>query len=667
MTDILDLSSTNFASDEDVSSPVVLTFVVAGETTSEETFGYAVLYDPDAYNNTSFNAVIIVDLTTLPIPGGIPSEESFDHVFKPTATASLLAFGKPSFSRVVSVPGIVSAESISTIELKNIAVIGITSREVVSVPKIRIINDIPGTNVVVASQFPEFVREDHPRFITFIEAYYTWLESKQNILYEGRRLRDYRDVDTSVDEFVEQLFKQYMPTIPRDALADKTTLLKYIKQFYRAKGTEKSYKFFFRILYGANSDFYYPRMDILRASDGKWIQNKTIRIINVVGDVKKLLSQKIRGQNKNCTAFVERITGVQEGHITGYELFLNRSSVTGKFQPEETIVSEDGTVTATISPIPVTIDITNPGTGYEVGDVFAINGGQGGTAQVNIVGAVGEIKKITLLNYGLGYSTQTAPTINFTQPIKKIANPLSTKSSNQSTTPKVVAQGVVTIGSTTNYPGYYLNEDGQLSTTKYLHDGVYYQQFSYVTWVEESLSQYKELLRQLVHPAGLKHFGGVRIQDLIQAKLKNPGNRPIPITRHITVLPLTHRVYTQINTIVKQQMIREKRSFGLGASLHSIFRNRFKYKPFEQYDANIEMRGTGVNSEYYGVYDDLSNQKSSTPIKLFGHMRPIDIEKHTPWMPINMMPDSFIRAEFCLTLGSISLDSFFGSCLITQD
>ena len=666
MSDILDLANINIISQEVVSQPSVLFFVNTNSISSEESFGYGVLYDPDSYNIVDANEIKIVDLSTRPIPGGIPSQESFDHITIGQGIPAQTQFGATSLVRIIAVPSFstVSVGDVPRVELKNISIAGITTKEAFGIPKVKILNDIPGTNVVVASQFPEFVREDHPRFINFIEAYYTWLESKGNVLYEARRLKDYRDIDTSVDEFVEQLFKEYLPSIPRTALADKKILLKYIKQFYRAKGTEKSYKFFFRMLYNVNSEFYYPRTDILRTSDGKWIQNVTIRITNVVGDVKNLLSQRIRGQNKNCTAFVERVTGIQEGYMAGYELFLNRSSITGKFQPNETIVTEDGSVTATISPIPVSVDITNGGTGYEVGDVFAISGGLGGIAEVKAVGELGDIKKIEILNYGLGYATDSISSIDFTTPVKKIANPLSTIQNNIT---KIIAQGIVNIGSTTKYPGYYLNEDGQLSTTKYIQDGNYYQQFSYVTWVNESLGQYKELLHQLIHPAGLKHFGGVRIQDLLQTKLKNPGNTNTPVIRHVTSLPLKHRIHMNVNTIVKHEVIKDKKSFGLGASLNSIFRNRFKYKPFEQYDANLEMLGAGSNANYYGVYDDLSNQKSSTPIKLFMHMRPIDIEKHTPWMPINMMPDSFVRAEWCVRIGAISLDSFFGTCSITSN
>jgi hypothetical protein len=36
------------------------------------------------------------------------------------------------------------------------------------------------TSILVNSQVPEFVREEHPLFITFLEAYYEFLETKQS-------------------------------------------------------------------------------------------------------------------------------------------------------------------------------------------------------------------------------------------------------------------------------------------------------------------------------------------------------------------------------------------------------------------------------------------------------------------------------------------------------
>ena len=54
--------------------------------------------------------------------------------------------------------------------------------------------------------------------------------------------------------------------------------------------------------------------------------------------------------------------------------------------------------------------------------------------------------------------------------------------------------------------GSYLGTDGQPSSNKKIQDSRYYQQFSYELRAEESITQFKNLIEELIHPAGLKYF-----------------------------------------------------------------------------------------------------------------------------------------------------------------
>ena len=126
-------------------------------------------------------------------------------------------------------------------------------------------------SILVSSQVPQFIRDDHPTFVAFLEAYYEYLEQEQTALQQGRlierrkNLRNYQDVDKSLDRFSSHFFNEFLALIPRTIRADKALVLKYAKDFYRAKGTEKSYRFLLRILSPdptINVDFYYPKQDI---------------------------------------------------------------------------------------------------------------------------------------------------------------------------------------------------------------------------------------------------------------------------------------------------------------------------------------------------------------------------------------------------------------------
>ena len=121
------------------------------------------------------------------------------------------------------------------------------------------------TSSVVEQQFPQHIREDGPNLTAFVKGYYEYLEQSNNALETSKNLLNYQDVDNTYDKYLEFIQREIMPNIPRDVLVDKKHLAKHIKQLYRSKGSEQSYKLLFRLLYNEEIDFYYPGDDILRA------------------------------------------------------------------------------------------------------------------------------------------------------------------------------------------------------------------------------------------------------------------------------------------------------------------------------------------------------------------------------------------------------------------
>lgn len=95
----------------------------------------------------------------------------------------------------------------------------------------------------------------------------------------------YLDIDVAAenDEKIKQkLYDNFIKYIPSGILADKNLILKHAKEFYRSRGSEASVKFLIRALFGKEAEFYYPKRDILRASDGKWYVQKALRITDVM-------------------------------------------------------------------------------------------------------------------------------------------------------------------------------------------------------------------------------------------------------------------------------------------------------------------------------------------------------------------------------------------------
>jgi hypothetical protein len=143
------------------------------------------------------------------------------------------------------------------------------------------------TSILINRQVPEYVREEYPIFISFLEAYYEFLETKQgeqknDLIKISKDLKNISDVDLSIEEFENQFFNTFANLIPKDALIDKATLIKNVLPLYLSKGSEKSFKLLFRLLFGQELEVSYPKNDVLRASDGKWLIENVVKITDEV-------------------------------------------------------------------------------------------------------------------------------------------------------------------------------------------------------------------------------------------------------------------------------------------------------------------------------------------------------------------------------------------------
>ena len=139
------------------------------------------------------------------------------------------------------------------------------------------------TSLLVNHQVPEFVREEYPLFINFLEAYYEYLEQKQgtqsnDLISKSKDLRYISDVDDSIDDFEISFFNTYASLIPRDIAVDKSSLIKNVLPLYLSKGSESSFKLLYRMMFGDELEVKYPKNDVLRASDGKWEIENSLKV-----------------------------------------------------------------------------------------------------------------------------------------------------------------------------------------------------------------------------------------------------------------------------------------------------------------------------------------------------------------------------------------------------
>ena len=444
-------------------------------------------------------------------------------------------------------------------------------------------------SVKVQGQLPDFVKTDHPTFIAFLEAYYEYMEQIGKPVEIIGNLQHYANLDKTTDDFLEYFKQQFGKDVPEAvfANANKPFVLKNLRDFYRSKGSEKSFKFLFRLLYKEEIEFYYPSNDMLRLSDGKYTKNKIIRVIDSSGTDATfgLVGTRIIGTVSGAEAIVELVLKEKVGSTDVSTLYL--SGIRHSFIPDDQIVF--GNYTFTVGSMLTDYTITDSGNYYSIGDIILASGGindsnailkvdslttgvvtgttiiSGGTGyvvgdiltltnnsdEVNIDGrtaslivketdvlGAGTVTKIEVENGGSGYIK--LPTVSGGSGTGLDVNLLGWNISGVKTlkiidngfgyltnpilnfAPKgdgtAVGSGIIS-GYENEHNVGWAGNDGFLSAGKYIQDSKYYQLFSYVITSGHSIHNWRDVVKQTVHPAGMAMFGNVQLISTASTRL----------------------------------------------------------------------------------------------------------------------------------------------------
>jgi len=217
-----------------------------------------------------------------------------------------------------------------------------------------------------------------------------------------QQLLNYSDPDHTISDFLSQMKQEFLNTIPADTDDAVSTrkLIKNIKSLYRAKGTEKAHKAFFRILFNEPAEIYTPTDDMLRVSDGSWNVRTFLRCtqttlqqaqdpIFLTGQTITQANDPSSGTVNEATAIVENIIKFNEGSVQIIEILLNLETITGTFVNGATVTGisnedPDLTIGIVVSQALSTALITNNGNTLTVGDEATLTGGGGAGARVQI-------------------------------------------------------------------------------------------------------------------------------------------------------------------------------------------------------------------------------------------------------------------------------------------
>jgi len=136
---------------------------------------------------------------------------------------------------------------------------------------------------------PEHIRQNGGNLESFLESYFEWMQdANDQPAHIINTLLEYRNIDEVSAEFIEYLQREFATSIPQQIQADPRKLYKQVNDIYRSKGSTPSYESLFNLLFNDQIELYYPRVDLLKPSDGKWdrTQNRYLSNDGFISDKK---------------------------------------------------------------------------------------------------------------------------------------------------------------------------------------------------------------------------------------------------------------------------------------------------------------------------------------------------------------------------------------------
>lgn len=267
-------------------------------------------------------------------------------------------------------------------------------------------------STLVKNQFPDFYKEEGENFLSFIEAYYEYMEQNGKMTDAVRNLASYQDISTTTEDYIEYFINTFLPSVPLEVAADKKLMVKYISQGNIARGTLASYKLLFRALYNEDIEVVYPSEQILKVSDGDWRKDRYLTT-QFDTNTYAFIGKTIKGTESQAEALVEDIF---RRVIRGKDLMqIIVSNVKGIFNDNEPIrllTDVLGTGHSTIVEAGIdNVTIITAGGEYRQGDVVKLissDRGEFGKVVVTSTESFGGALTFSLQDGGSGFTSSTS-------------------------------------------------------------------------------------------------------------------------------------------------------------------------------------------------------------------------------------------------------------------
>lgn len=144
---------------------------------------------------------------------------------------------------------------------------------------------------LVTQVLPEHFATSYPKLITFIDEYYSYMDSDGQVGSLIKDLIDIRDIESTKLEYLDNMFGEMALGVGQQFFTEPREVLRNFAKFFRVKGSLYSAEGFFRAFYNNNdAEILYPKNDIFTIGDSaSFIGHESQKILQD-GEVYQVLS-----------------------------------------------------------------------------------------------------------------------------------------------------------------------------------------------------------------------------------------------------------------------------------------------------------------------------------------------------------------------------------------
>lgn len=292
---------------------------------------------------------------------------------------------------------------------------------------------------IIIERGPSFLKSEYKKFYDFISLYWEFLEQTGNPLEVLETFFENTEANHEAEIFIDKILRDLGFDYNVILSIPKSLLLMHLRDFYLSRGSEKSFKFLFRLFFNADVTIDYPRKKLLTSSMASYSRRffiftsanhrneQAYREILQAGDQFNVL---VTGVSSHTTCSVESIHPlVSRGK---FYLKIQIDSDLHQFFPYEgieiSIPERNIKIIESVMSV-VDFNISNRGSGYAIGDQIKVSGcGVKGRIQVKTL-VEGSIQNLIISNPGTGYQVgdtivaqKTAKGHSFSAIVYKVGN-----------------------------------------------------------------------------------------------------------------------------------------------------------------------------------------------------------------------------------------------------